>query len=98
MARKTVSLSKTGIGSVPTEKPILYAILTDGGRPNYVGAAKKGRAWDRLLEHLPGARDAVSGVKVVIEQTGSIAEARKKEAALIGRVHPKHNAQGRNDP
>ena len=95
MAKKTVTNNKTGIGKVPNDKPVLYKIKTEGGTDNYVGVAKRGRVQDRLLEHLKGQADYVPGAKVQIEQCSTIAEARKKEAAAITKIQPKHNKQGK---
>jgi len=94
MAKKTVSNNKTSISKLPNDKPVMYKIKTQGGNVNYVGVAKKGRVQERIEEHLQGQEDYVPGAKVQIEQCGSIAEARKMEAAVIKRIQPKHNEQG----
>jgi len=73
----------------------MYKIKTEGGTVNYVGRAKKGRVQERIEEHLQGEKDYVPGAKVQIEQFGSIAEAKKIEAAAIKRIQPKHNEQGK---
>ena len=91
MAKKTVNNNKTNIAKLPKDKPVMYKIKTQGGTVNYVGVAQKGRVQERIREHLPGKKDYVPGAKVQIEQFGSIAEARKKEAAVIKSIHPKHN-------
>jgi len=91
MAKKTVNNNKTSIGKLPNDKPVMYKIKTEGGNVNYVGVAKKGRVQERIEEHLQGQEDYVPGAKVQIEQFGSIAEARKMEAAAIKRIQPKHN-------
>ncbi len=95
MAKKTVNNNKTSIGKLPNSKPVMYKIKTEAGKVNYVGVAKKGRVQERLEEHLPGGKDYVPGAKIQIEQSGSIAEARKMEAAAIKRIQPKHNEQGK---
>jgi len=95
MAKKTVKNNKTGIGNLPNDKPVMYKIKTEGGTVNYVGRAKKGRVQERIEEHLQGEKDYVPGAKVQIEQFGSIAEAKKIEAAAIKRIQPKHNEQGK---
>jgi len=95
MTRKTASFSKTGIANLPNDKPAVYAIETAGGKTNYVGIAKRGRVAERLGEHLPGARDAVPGARVRVQQMLSIDDARAKEARLIARVQPKYNKQGK---
>ena len=83
MAKKTVPFNKGGIGKLPDDKPVVYRILTDGGRNNYTGVAKRGRVQERLQEHLSGAKDAIPGVKVQIEQMPSIRDAEAKEARVI---------------
>jgi hypothetical protein len=92
MAKK-VKFSSTGIDKVPVNKPIVYTIETAGGRPNYVGIAKRGRAQERLREHLPGAPDAVPGATIKIQQVSTVDEAKQKERALIQQKKPKHNIQ-----
>lgn len=52
MGKKTVNFNKTGISKLPNDKPVLYRIETGGGKPNYVGVAKRGRVQERLEEHL----------------------------------------------
>jgi hypothetical protein len=95
MARKTVDYNKSGIGKLPNDKPVLYRIQTDSGKTNYVGVAKRGRVQERIAEHLPDGKDPVPGAKVRIEQMGSIAEAKAKEARVIARGQPKYNEQGK---
>ena len=93
MARKTVPFNPTGIEKLPNDKPVVYKIETPGGKNNYTGIAQRGRVHERLEEHLPGAKDAVPGAKVVVEQTKSIDEARAKEERIIKRSQPKYNEQ-----
>jgi len=95
MAKKTVHANKTGVGKLPDNKPVMHKIKTASGNVNYVGVAKRGRVQERLGEHLSGGKDYVPGAKVQIEQFGSIAEARKNEAASIKRIQPKHNEKGK---
>lgn len=95
MAKKTVKNNITGIGKLPNDKPVVYNYKTEGGRINYIGVAKRGRIQERLAEHLPGGKDYVPGAKVQITQVGSIAEAKKIEAAAIKRTQPKHNEKGK---
>ena len=94
VAKQTVDNNKTSISKLPDDKPLIYKIKTKGGNVNYVGVAKRGRVQERLKEHLAGGKDYVPGAKVQIEQCGSIAEARKMEAAAIKRIQPKHNIKG----
>jgi len=95
MARKTVEFNKTGISKLPEDKPVLYKVLTDGGKTNYAGIAKRGRVQERLEEHLPGEKDYVPGSKVQIEQLSRIDEAKDKETRVISRSKPKYNDQGK---
>ena len=92
MAKKTVNFNKKGADKLPTDKPVVYRVKTAGGKTNYVGVAKKGRVGDRIKEHLDTGE--ISGAKVQIDQVSSIADARKKEAAIIARSKPKYNEQG----
>ena len=95
MAKKTVRFNEKGIEKLPDDKPVVYKILTPGGKNNYTGVAKRGRVQDRLQEHLPGGTEPVPGAKVQIEQMPSIQEAQAKEARIIGRSKPPHNEQGK---
>ena len=95
MAKKTVSFNQKGIAKLPDNKPVVYKILTDGGKNNYTGVAQRGRIQDRLREHLPGGKDHVPGAKVQIDQMGSIKEAEAKEIRIISRTKPPHNEKGK---
>jgi hypothetical protein len=94
MAKKTVRFSKTDVDGLPDDSPVVYKILTEGGRNNYTGVAQRGRVRARVSEHLPGRRDAVPGASVEIEQTSSIKQAREKEARILRRSHPRYNIRG----
>lgn len=94
MGKKTVNFNKTGIGKVPDDKPVVYKVLTPGGKNNYTGVAQRGRVQERLQEHLPGGKDPVPGAKVQIEQFSHIDDAKKREEQIISREEPKHNKQG----
>jgi hypothetical protein len=95
MPKKTVKLNQEGIAKLPDDKPVVYRILTEGGRNNYTGIAKRGRVQERLEEHLPEGKDPIPGAKVQIEQMPSIEAAREKEARIIARSEPRHNEQGK---
>ncbi len=95
MAKKTVQFNETGIEKLPNDKPVVYKILTEGGRNNYTGIAKRGRVQERLEEQLPPGKDHVPGAKVQIEQMPTISEAEAKEARIISRSKPPHNEQGK---
>ena len=94
MAKRIVNFNKTGIGELPDDKPVVYKVLTEGGKNNYTGVAKRGRVRERLQEHLPSGKDPVPGVKVEIEPSRSIAEAKKREQQIIAREQPKYNKVG----
>lgn len=96
MAKKTVPFNKAGIAALPDNKPVVYKILTPNDRNNYTGIAQRGRVQERLAEHLPGAKDAIPGSKVKIEQMSRIDDARAKEARIITRSQPPHNKQGKS--
>ena len=88
MARKS-KFNKTGIDNISNDKPVLYRIKTESGNDNYVGIAQRGRAQERLQEHLGN----IPGSTVEIEQFSSISDARKKEKNVIKRNQPKYNTQ-----
>ena len=91
MSTKKIKYNKTGIEKLPNNKPAIYKILTASGKPNYVGTAKRGRLQERVTEHM----GEIPGATVLIQQTDSIAEARKKEAGIINRSKPRYNKQGK---
>ena len=92
MAKKTVDYNRSGVSQLPQDKPVVYRIKDGAGNTNYVGTAKRGRAQERIQEHLRTGN--IPGDKVQIEQKASIQEARKTEARVIARSKPKHNKQG----
>jgi hypothetical protein len=91
MGTRKTGFNKTGIGSLPNNKPVLYRIETETGKLNYAGVAQRGRVQDRLSEHL----GEIPGATVRIEQFSSIEDAREKEARVIKRNQPKYNDQGK---
>lgn len=92
---KTVNSNIEGIGKLPNDKPVVYKILTEAGKNNYTGVAKKGDVHTQLLKHLPGGKNYVPGSKIQIERMSSIVEARKKAARIIAKTEPKYNRKGR---
>lgn len=90
MGVKKVHYNSRGISELPKDKPVLYEILTEGGKLNYVGVAKRGRAQERIQEHI----GEIPGASVSVKQFSSIAEARKREANLIKQEKPKYNEKG----
>jgi hypothetical protein len=95
MAQKTVSFNPKGIEKLPDNKPVVYKILTGGGKNNYTGVAQRGRVQERLKEHLPGGKDCVPGAKVQVEQLSTIKDAQAKETRIIARTKPPHNEKGK---
>lgn len=95
MAKKTVPFNPKGIEKLPDTKPVVYKILTPGGKNNYTGVAQRGRVQDRLREHLAGGKDPVPGAKVQVEQMPSIKDAQVKESRVIARSNPPHNDKGK---
>ncbi|MDH4161700.1 MAG: hypothetical protein OEW15_03300 [Nitrospirota bacterium] len=93
MTRKTVNFNSAGASKLPVGKPVVYKIQTEAGKTNYVGIAKRGRAQERIQEHLDAGK--IPGAKVQIEQMASIHKAQKKEQAIISRTKPKYNEQGK---
>ena len=91
MAKKTVGFNKSGVSRLPQNKPVVYRIKTAAGQTNCIGIAKRGRAQERIQDHLSGGN--IPGVKVEIEQKQSIQEARKTETCVIARTKPKYNKQ-----
>lgn len=91
MNAKKVKFNKTGIENLPNNKPVVYKIITEGGRNNYTGIAQRGRVQERLEEHLGN----IPGTEIQIEQMNSISEARKKEAKIISKTQPKYNNQSK---
>lgn len=91
MTTKTVSYNKTGIESLPENKPALYEILTANGNLNYAGIAHRGRLPERVAEHL----EEIPGSTVRVTFFDSIEEARKAEARKIEKEQPKYNKQGK---
>lgn len=91
MSTKKTNYNKTGIKNLPNDKPVLYRIETESGKLNYVGIAQRGRAQDRLREHL----GEIPGATVRIQQFNSIRDARGKEVRVIKRNQPKYNDQGK---
>jgi len=95
VVRETVQFNKSGINQLPDDKPVVYRIQTQDGKTNYVGVAHRGRVRERVADHLAGARDAVPGSKVRIDQAERIGRARQTEARAISRSKPKYNKQGK---
>jgi len=93
MAQKKVKFNQSGISNLPNDKPVVYKIQTEGGKTNYVGVAKRGRAQERLQEHLTEGN--IPGSQVIIQQADSISKAKQTEARIISRTQPKYNEQGK---
>ena len=91
MGTKRVNYNKKGIENLPNDKPVLYRIQTNSGKPNYIGTAKKGRVQERIAEHL----GEIPGATVKIEQFGNIKDAQKTEQRTIKLNQPKYNEQNK---
>jgi TIR domain len=87
---KTVTLSREGISQLAEDKPIVYKILTDGGKNNYTGVAKRGQIQVTLQEHLQNGKNYIPGTKIQIERMSSRQEAQQKANRIIKRSKPKH--------
>ncbi len=85
---KTVDLTVEGISQLPNDKPVVYKILTEGGRNNYTGVAKRGKVQANIQKHLQGEKNYVPGSKVCIERMDSIQEAQQKADRIIRRSKP----------
>ncbi len=83
--------NKSNILKLPANKPILYDLETATGNSNYIGVAKRGRARQRLREHLPGGQDPIPAMTVKIKQYSSISAAKTAEKRAIKSKQPKYN-------
>lgn len=90
--KKTAAYNKTGIAKLADDKPIVYRIQTPSGKDNYVGVAKRGRASDRIAEHL----GEIPGSVVKIVQHDSLADAKAAAQRIINRCQPKYNQKGQS--
>jgi predicted GIY-YIG superfamily endonuclease len=91
MSTKKVKYTRQGITQLPDDKPVLYRIETEAGRPNYIGIAQRGRLRERLSEHL----GKIPGATVRIEQFDDIKDAMKKEINVIRRAKAKYKKEGK---
>lgn len=88
---KTVNFTLEGIVQLSNDKPIVYKILTQGGKNNYTGVAKKGEISTTIQKHLQSGKNYVPGYKVKIERMNTIQEAQKKADRIIKISKPKYN-------
>jgi len=86
---------KSNIPKLPANKPVTYSLETAGGQVNYVGAAKRGRVRQRLMEHLPSGPDPIPAKTVIIKQFPSIEKAKTAEKIAIKKKQPKYNIQNK---
>lgn len=94
--KKAKKFNKASIKKFPEEKPILYELLNNTRKELYVGAAKRNRIQDRLLEHLTLKEAKISGAtKVKFVQFSSIKKAKEAEKQLIKKIQPKFNEQNK---
>jgi len=86
------NFTKTNIGKVPKDKPVVYKLKDSKEKNIYTGVAKRSRVADRLKEHLPWGPDPKSGVKSFqLKQMKSIDQAKREEKKIIKRENPKLN-------
>jgi len=86
------NLNKSNINKLSKNKPIIYKLKSSSGENIYTGVAKRGRSIDRLLEHLLGAKDSISGAKSFsIKQKNTIKSAELEEKQIIKKEKPKFN-------
>ncbi len=90
-ATKTVKYSWQGLEKLPEDRPVLYRIIDESGRMNYVGVAQKGYVRERIAGHL----GKIPGAKVQIEQFESIEKAMKKEENVIRRAKGRYGREGK---
>ncbi|MEH2310077.1 MAG: TIR domain-containing protein [Nostoc sp.] len=88
---KTVNLTIEGISQLLNDRPVVYKILTEGGKNNYTGVAKKGAVHTTIQKHLQNDKNYLPGYKVQIERMNSIQEAQQKADRIIIRSQPKYN-------
>lgn len=88
---KTVNFTIEGISQLPNDKPIVYKVLTQGGRNNYTGVAKKGEVYTTIQKHLQPGKNYIPGCKVKIERMSTIQEAQEKADRIIKITKPKYN-------
>ena len=94
--QKSSRFTPDGIKKLAGDKPAVYTIKDRGGKPKYIGSAKKGRVPERITEHLPGKRDPVkSGDSVSIRQYPSIKKTKAAEVRAIKRNKPPQNRRGK---
>ena len=91
MGTKKVKYTKQSISQIPNDKPVLYRIVTETGRPNYIGVAQRGWVHEIISEHL----GKIPGATVIIEQFDDIKDAMKKEINVIKRAKAKYKRQGK---
>lgn len=89
--RQTVKYSKTGVSKLPVDKPVVYKILTEAKRLNYVGSAKKGNVQAAISRHMVDGKLYVPGRKVQIVRMNKIRTAQKKAEELILEKSPPYN-------
>ena len=85
--KRNATYDKAGIKTLADDKPIVYRILNQRGKDNYVGSAKRGRAHATITEHL----GQIPGATVVIQRFDSLQEAKIAECRIIKRCQPKFN-------
>ena len=90
-ATKRVKYNRQGIAKLPEDQPVLYRIIDESGRMNYVGVAQKGYVRERIAGHL----EKIPGEKVQIEQFNNLEDAMKKEINVIRRAKARYSREGK---
>ncbi|MHC5718554.1 MAG: toll/interleukin-1 receptor domain-containing protein [Nostoc sp.] len=88
---QSVNFTLEGISQLYNDKPIVYKILTKGGKNNYTGVAKRGEIYITIQKHLQPGKNRVPGCKVKIERMSTIQEAQDKADRIIKTSKPKYN-------
>ena len=90
--KRTAAFDKAGIETLADDKPIVYRIKKNSGKDIYVGAARRGRAHETIMEHL----GKIPGTTVTILVFNSMEEAKIAEQRIINRDQPKFNRRDRS--
>jgi hypothetical protein len=68
-------------------------ILTEAGRNNYTGVARRGEVHLTLQQHLKNGKNPIPGFKIHIEFMNSIDNAEQKLNRIIKITKPKYNIE-----
>ena len=88
--------NKTNIKKISQNKPVVYRLQNSSGKELYDGIAKRGRAQERLLEHLTIKREKIpKATRIKIAQVPNLEKAKRVEQQAIKKFHPKFNIKGK---